>query len=223
MSDVELIIVDDVQLNFDLQAIAAKMGGRKSLRVEKILSKLADEALAAGRPVAGAKVSAVSLLSEDESKLDQTILTSALLREKLEGLETAFPYLATEGRELSQWAESYSGMMERIFADALEKEALYQARAQLEALVIERFGFEFVSAMNPGSLRVWPIVEQAPLFRLLEPLPQRLGIKLLPSFMMEPQHTVSGVLFKTDSQYHNCQLCTMDDCPSRKAPYTGMD
>lgn len=221
MSDVELIIVDDVQLNFDLQAIAAKMGSRKSARVEKLIAKLADEALKVARPVAGAKVSTVSLLSDDESKLDQTVLNSALLREKLEGMETAFPYLATEGRELSQWAKGYSGM-EQIFADALEKEALYQARTRLEEIIMERFGFEFVSAMNPGSLRVWPIMEQVPLFELLDPLPERLGIKLLPSFMMEPQHTVSGVLFKTDSQYHNCQLCTKDDCPNRKTPYTGM-
>lgn len=222
MSDDALIIIDDYQVQFDLEAIAAKMGGRRSARLEKILSTLAAEALAVARPVAGAKMSSVTFLSDEESRLDDTVFTSGLLREKLEGLGRAFPYLATEGRELSEWSDSYSGS-ERIFADALEKDALYQVRDRLEAVILEKYGLEMISAMNPGSLRVWPIMEQAPLFKLLDPLPERLGIKLLPSFMMEPQHSVSGIFFQTDTKYHNCQLCPKEECPSRKAPYTGMD
>lgn len=221
MSEDAFIIIDDFQVDFDIEVIAAKMGGRKSARVEKIIAALAEEARAVARPVAGAKMSSVALISEEESRLDDTIFKSGLLREKLEGLGRAFPYLATEGRELSEWSDGFSGS-ERIFADALEKEAVYQARDRLEAAILEKYGLEMISAMNPGSLRVWPIMEQVPLFRLLEPLPERLGIKLLPSFMMEPQHSVSGIFFQTDTKYHNCQLCPKEDCPSRKAPYTGM-
>lgn len=215
------IVIDDFQVNFDIEAVAAKMGGRKSTRVEKIISALAEEAKTVARPAAGAKMSSVTLISEDESRLDDTIFKSGLLREKLEGLGRAFPYLATEGRELSEWSRGFTGS-ERIFANALEKEALSQVRDRLESTILEKYGLEMVSAMNPGSLRVWPIMEQAPLFQLLDSLPERLGIKLLPSFMMEPEHSVSGIFFQTDTKYHNCQLCPKEDCPSRKTAYTGM-
>ena len=221
MSEDTLIIIDDFQVDFDLEAIAAKMGGRKSDRVAKILSTLAVEAKAVARPMAAAKMSSVTLISDEESRLGCTVFKSGLLREKLERLGRAFPFLATEGRELSQWSRGFGGS-ERIFANALEKEALYQVRDRLEETIVESYGLKMISAMNPGSLRVWPIMEQAPLFQLLDPLPERLGVKLLPSFMMEPEHSVSGIFFQTDTKYHNCQLCPKEDCPSRKTPYTGM-
>lgn len=221
MSDDSLIIIDEFQVQFNPEAIAAKMGSRRSAKVEKTIATLAREAQAVARPVAGAKMSSVTLLSDEQSSLDGIAFSSALLREKLEGLGRAFPFLASEGRELTEWAGTYRGS-ERIFADSLEKEALYQVRERLEAAILEKYGLEMISAMNPGSLRIWPIMEQAPLFQLLGPLPERLGIKLLPSFMMEPQHSVSGIFFQTSTKYHNCQLCPKEECPNRKAPYTGM-
>lgn len=220
MSDNTLIVIDDFKVDFDLETIGAQMGGRRSARADKILSRLAEEASSLARPVAGAKLSAVTELAEDTARLDGTDFSSSLLREKLEGLGRAFPYLASEGRELAEWAQGFGGT-DRIFADALERAALVQVRDCLEKTILDQFGLSQISAMNPGSLRIWPITEQVPLFGLLRPLPERLGISLLPSFMMEPRHTVSGLFFQTDTKFHNCQLCPKVDCTNRKAPYSG--
>ena len=93
-----------------------------------------------------------------------------------------------------------------------------QAENLLERTLLERYGIAQVSAMNPGSLKVWSLEEQVPLFELLAPLPEKLGVTLLPSLMMRPEYSVSGVFFQTDSKFYNCQLCPKKECPNRRTP-----
>ena len=73
--------------------------------------------------------------------------------------------------------------------------------------------------MNPGSLDGWPIEQQVELFNLLENKNKDLGVELTESFLMVPQKSVSGILFKSKSGYTNCKLCEMVNCPSRKSPF----
>lgn len=217
----EIIFIDDVQVIFDLEAVGQKLNlrARSSAKMEKILRDMAEEAQAIARPRAAAKLSRLSPgEEEDEVRLDGVLLTSSLLKEKLADLGRAFPHLATEGTELADWGRAHEGM-ERILANALQNSAMAMARQRLEEAILEKYGLEQLSAMNPGSLLAWPITEQEPLFELLVPLPEQLGITLLPTFMMRPEQTVSGIYFQTDSKFHNCQLCPRDDCPSRQAPY----
>lgn len=217
----EIIIIDDVQVVYDLEAVGRKLKlrSRSSAKMEKMLQDMAAEAQAIARPRAGAKLSSLAPgEEEDQVRLDDTLLTSPLLREKLADLGRAFPHLATEGEELAQWGRAFDGM-ERILANALQNAAMAMARQRLETAIMEKYGLEQISAMNPGSLLAWPITEQVPLFELLGSLPEQLGVTLLPTFMMKPEQTVSGIYFQTDTKFHNCQLCPRDDCPGRRAPY----
>ena len=216
-----IILIDDLNVTFDLDALGKKLGARSSARMATLLQTLADEARPIAKPKAAAKLCSLSLLPDDQVQLDDTVFKSALLKQQVEGLGKAFPYVATEGEELAEWARSYTGL-ERALANGLQYAAMSQARERLEAVILEKYGLEQVSAMNPGSLAVWPITQQTPLFDLLKPLPEKLGMTLLPSYMMKPEHSVSGIFFQTDSKFHNCQLCPQEACPSRRVPYTGM-
>ena len=75
--------------------------------------------------------------------------------------------------------------------------------------------------MSPGSLAAWPIEQQGELFRLLAPVPERLGVALLPSFMMKPEYSESGVFFETEKKFYNCRLCPQPACRGRQAAYRG--
>lgn len=219
MSDI--ILIDEFEVTFDLQALGRKLKlrSRSSAKMENRLNDMAAEALTIARPRAAARLSALTPAEEeDQVRLDGTILTSPLLREKLNGLGRAFPYLATEGGELAAWGRAFEGL-ERVLANALQNAAMAMARQRLEDAILEKYGLEQISAMNPGSLLVWPITEQTPLFQLLAPLPEQLGVTLLPTFMMRPEQTVSGVFFQTDTKFHNCQLCPQKNCPGRQTPY----
>jgi len=219
--DQNIILVDRLSVSFDLEALGKKLGPRSTPRMEKLLQTLTDEAQPLAKPKAGAKFCTLSVLSDDQVRVDDTVFKSTLLKQHVDGLGKVFPYLATEGEELAEWSRSYSGL-ERIVANAVQYAALGQARDRLEEVILEKYGLKQVSAMNPGSLTAWPITQQVPLFELLKPLPETLGITLLPTYMMKPEHSVSGIFFQTDSKFHNCQLCPKEACPSRRVPYTGM-
>ena len=103
--------------------------------------------------------------------------------------------------ELADWSLSLSSSLEQVFASALREVAVQQAEKLLERTLLERYG-----------------IAQVPLFELLAPLPEKLGVTLLPSLMMRPEYSVSGVFFQTDSKFYNCQLCPKKECPNRKVP-----
>ena len=170
------------------------------------------------RPKAVARLCGLTILDEEKVQVGEVIFSSPLLRQKMDGLGRAFPYLASEGMELADWSLSLSSSLEQVFVSALREVAVQQAEKLLERTLLERYGIAQVSAMNPGSLKVWSLEEQVPLFELLAPLPEKLGVTLLPSLMMRPEYSVSGVFFQTDSKFYNCQLCPKKECPNRKVP-----
>lgn len=218
MTETTVIIIDNFQVTFDFEALERRLRVKNDDSRAR-LRRLADEALGLGKPRAAAKLGAVEVVSENQLKVDDTLFTSSLLIEKMGQLGRVFPYFATEGPELAEWGHSFpSTSLERFYANTLQNAAMKQAEARLEKTVTEKFGIRQVSAMNPGSLVAWPIMQQAPLFELLAPLPEQLGVTLLPTFMMQPEHSVSGIYFQSDTKFFNCQLCPRDNCPNRKAP-----
>ena len=214
----QLIIVEPKEISFDLEAIGRKLRIRSSPKAAALVERLAPEAQAIARPRAGAKLSGIKLIDETKLEVDQVVLTSPLLVEKVEGLSRIFPYVVTEGVEMADWGNSFSGM-DKVFANAFQHNAMQQVTAMLEKEIMEKYGINQVSAMNPGSLSVWAITQQKPLFQILGSLPEKMGMSLLPTFMMKPEHSGSGIFFQTDKKFFNCQLCPQDNCPGRKAPH----
>ena len=172
-----ITIIDNVKVEFDFAAISRKMRARNIDKAEKILAELAQQALPLARPRAAARLCGLEIIAENQVSLEGVQFTSPLLVKKFGGLGRVFPYLATEGHELAEWGRSLTGA-ERLFANALENAAMKMAESTLENLIVEKFGLGQVSALNPGSLLIWPITQQAPLFKLLSPLPEELGIGL---------------------------------------------
>ena len=72
--------------------------------------------------------------------------------------------------------------------------------------------------MNPGPLKDWPLGEQRQLFFLFGDVKQAIGVELTESFLMYPVKSVSGIIFPTEVNYENCQLCPRENCPGRRAP-----
>lgn len=216
----DITVVEQNDVIFDVEAIMKKLRTRSVAKARVIIEKLVTEARPLVRPRAGAILSHVTPLEGDQIEVDGVLLTSSLLKTKIGELKRVFPYLATEGTEMAEWGDSYRGA-EKIFANAVQQMALQKAKELLEKTILEKYGIPQVSTMNPGSLKIWTITQQAPLFQILGPLPEQLGITLLPTFMMKPEQTSSGIFFQTETKFHNCELCPMDNCPGRKVPFKG--
>ena len=211
--DQNVILVETVPLEFDLESLGCRLRIRPGqTKFMDRLSRLAEEAARVARPKAVARLCGLTILDEENVQVGEVTFSSPLLRQKMDGLERAFPYLASEGTELADWSLSLSSSLEQVFASALREVAVQQAENLLERTLLERYGIAQVSAMNPGSLKVWSLEEQVLLFELLAPLPEKLGVTLL------PEYSVSGVFFQTDSKFYNCQLCPKKECPNRRTP-----
>ncbi len=217
----EYMILKDFQVQYDDREMAERFRVRPGTKAERLLADVLATARHLARPKAVYRVMAPEILDEGTIRFGNVTFKSGLMSRQLTGLGQAFPYVATCGRELAEWTAGLTGL-EQYMADEVMLLALRQGVRQLEEHLTRHYGVPQVSAMNPGSLpREWPITEQTPLFRLMDDLPGQIGVNLLPSLLMNPGKSVSGVYFETAEKYHNCQLCTKEGCPSRKAPYQG--
>jgi len=82
-----------------------------------------------------------------------------------------------------------------------------------------REGLKFSRYFEPGS-GDWDQREQKQIFEILKP--ERIGIKLNPSFMMNPTKSLSWIrgvghhLINTYRDEFSCQYCMLNNCPFRK-------
>lgn len=221
--DQTTILIEQIPPAFDLEALGRRLHIRPThAKALDRLAALGEEAKAVARPKAAAKLCSLSFLDNDQTQIDEVIFTSPLLQQNMGELGRAFPYLATEGTELADWALSLPSATDKVFATAFREAVVKQYETLLEKKIMDQYDIKQISAMNPGSLAIWPLTQQESLFQLLDPVPGILGVTLLPSLMMQPEHTVSGVFFQTDTKYYNCQLCPREGCPNRKSPSTVM-
>lgn len=217
----EAVVYTDFEVVYNDEEVREKLRVRPGTKAETRLKELLPVAREIAKPKSAVMILSPEITGEGLVTLGGVTFKSRLLEQHLGELELAFPYVTTCGRELAEWTKSLSGL-DQFLADEIMTMALRQAGVQLEARLRARFDLPEVSAMNPGSLpNEWPITEQTPLFSLLGDLPGQIGVELLPSLLMSPGKTVSGIFFKTLEKFHNCQLCTKPDCPGRRAPFQG--
>jgi len=125
----------------------------------------------------------------------------------------------TCGIELTLWADEFTDMLDKLFADELKMAALRSAMNQLGKDIKARYNTGALSQMNPGSLDDWSIYEQKKLFGLLGNGASRVGVELLNSMVMYPDKSESGIFFEKEKKFINCQLCPPEKCPSRKIAF----
>jgi hypothetical protein len=235
-------VLDDIKPDFDAELMVAKFQPG-SIRVEKALRELIEEARPLARPRAAFKVCAIESAPPAPSVyLDGIRFDGALIRDNLFGLDQTFAYVATEGPELASWSEGLSNAG-RLFSWPIRYAALKLAEKEMSGLIRSSFarpewpasfgsgfhpeGDESVtpplSSMNPGPLQLWPIEQQRPLFELLSPLPELIGVNLQPNCWMTPDLASSGIYFQAEPRFYNCQLCRLEPCTRRRTAYRGLD
>ncbi|MDR2946728.1 MAG: hypothetical protein LBV79_08290 [Candidatus Adiutrix sp.] len=219
----EHVILQDIEVSYEDRVIYKRLRVKPGSSSERRLEALLPVAQSLARPKVAFKIVRPEAAGEGKVSLDGVIFKSGLLAKHVTESPWAFPYVGTCGRELDEWAKGLSGL-ENFMANEIMIVTLHQAVRKMEEMLRSRFEFNEVSAMNPGSLpNEWPLVEQRPLFELMGEFPGQVGVNLLPSLLMDPGKSVSGVYFQTTEKFHSCQLCTKEDCPNRRAPFQGDD
>jgi len=214
------IILDNIPFQIDV-AMLSSMLHFHSTQSDQLqeLERLVYHAQAIGKPKGLYKVGYVESKSDDSVVVDGIVFTSRVLRVNLEQVYRVFPFIATCGTELEEWAHSIDDLLLRFWAETINEMALRTVRKFLESYLLEQYPFEHISMMNPGSLEDWPLQEQRGLFALLGNPHSAIGVRLTDSLLMLPTKSVSGVLFPSVVKFENCQLCPRENCPGRRAVY----
>lgn len=156
--------------------------------------------------------------------IEDVVFHSRALRINLDKIERVFPFIATCGMEAEQLNLKEDDILRQYWLNAIKFEILLASVEHLRQIIQTRYQLENLSIMNPGSgdASVWPIEEQCSLFLLLgggEYVEQAIGVRLLPSYMMVPEMSTSGIIFSGAGSYYNCQLCQREVCPGRRARF----
>ena len=180
---------------------------------------LATEAARIARPKALYGLSAIEEHGEDFIIVENKCFESRVLAVNVNKLNRVFPFVVTCGQELVEWTDGISDMLTKYYADGLKLAALRTATRFLEKDIKTQFDTGRISQMCPGSISDWPLDQQRPLFDLLGETQSTIGVRLKSSMLMIPDKSESGFYFQNDSGFASCQLCPVENCPSRKAPF----
>jgi hypothetical protein len=214
-------LLTHVPFKVDRQALFQRLHIEENSEYASDILKLADMAEKSACPKAIYDTVAITAKDVDGIHLGNVRFTSPALAITLQNSDRIFPYVCTCGVELDEIPIEEDDLFGRFGLDVIKEMALYRASEALRQQVRKEFGIDKIAGMNPGSgdTLLWPIQEQRPLFDLLGNVRQDIGVTLTDSFLMTPNKSVSGFFFKTDKEYHNCQLCKRPDCPNRRSPF----
>lgn len=213
------VILENIPFDIDNEVLEQRLHLEGHHRFRGELTQLIEQARPLAQPRAMFRMAFVQARGDDWVIVDGMRLESRILRVNLEAVHRLFPYVATCGSELADWARSLDGGLQHFLAAAICEAALYLAFRSLKEHIADRYDTGDLSFMSPGSLPDWPLDQQRPLFSLLGDPRAAMGVTLTDSFLMTPLKSVSGVFFATRAGFESCQLCPRDACPGRRAPY----
>lgn len=186
----------------------------------QILDGMFSGAAAVANPKAVLQMAVVEDRLEDGVVINGVTILSPLVRKNLANSNRVFMYVASCGTELAAWAKGYDDMLQEYFADEIMKMYLGHILSHLRDYVKDSFmKHGNLSAMNPGSLKEWPITAQFDLFAAIGGVKDAVGVTLTDSALMVPSKSVSGMFFESEAKYENCMYCPLNKCPNRRAAY----
>lgn len=214
-----ITIIDVIPFKMDLEFLCKALFVKPGSDMAERLGELVAESQGIARPKAAFREIAIQSTTEEGLCIDGIEFKSRLLRTNLTSAKKMYAFIATCGTELETWAKKYSDLLESFWADTIMNIALGAAIGPLEKQLKPYCQEDhFLSSMNPGGLEDWPITEQRPLFRILGTASADIGITLTDSYLLLPLKSISGIYFDSAKDFCNCQLCSRESCPGRRAP-----
>ncbi|MBN2581421.1 MAG: vitamin B12 dependent methionine synthase [Planctomycetes bacterium] len=211
----------DIPFELDVVSIAKTVHIEPDSPDGRTLRELIEKAWQIAQPKAMYKEAFIDGKGADTVTVGGLTFTSRMLRANLEPVERIFPFIATCGHEMDTADLPAGDFLIEFWWDAIKAVLLGGAIRHLNEHLKQRYALGKMSSMSPGSgdVDIWPIEQQRELFSLLGDVKGQIGVELTESFLMKPNKTVSGICFATKVDFHSCQVCRREDCPSRTAPF----
>ncbi len=212
-------VIDDILVDFNVEDICNELKIRDGSGMRKRVEELVEQAYKVAKPKGIYNVCFIDEKGKDYIISNDIRFNSRILRVNIGEANKMFPYIATCGKEIQEWANGNNDILDQYILDKILEVACRCAVKELFNCIDNKYKLKNASKMNPGSLEEWPIEEQFKLFNIFNGNNEDIGVELNDSFLMNPKKSVSGIRFSSEVKFYNCQLCPNIDCPERKAPY----
>ena len=212
--------VDDYDYKFTAGDVLERLGMPKDHGFGATIQEMIEKADPIAKPKAFFMEASIQERTADSVTIAGQTFHSTALAKNFEGINTVYPFLCTCGKELADYADSLTEIMEQYAFDVIMEFYLRRASLALtEALsnYLENEGI--TSSVNPGSLVDWDITEQQELFKIFSESAVTAGVSLSKSSLMFPVKSVSGIRYPSQEEFRNCQLCQRRNCPTREAEF----
>jgi hemerythrin superfamily protein len=156
---------------------------------------------------------------EDAVTIESIRFVSRVLAHNLSEVGKVFPFVLTLGSRVDAVIEETADILERYLLDEIGNIVLRESIQEFERHLLQKFAFDKMSYIAPGSLQDWPIVEQKKLFALLSDIESAISVRLTDTCLMIPRKSVSGIYFPSTVAFCSCQLCPRERCDSRKSRF----
>lgn len=214
------VILDPIHTAIDAGALESELHlHRADKATVDRFRQLAAAAADLARPKGVYKAVDCEVQGDDAIRVGGISLQSRVLAVHLAEVPRVFFFVATCGREVAEWAAARSDLLESYWMESVLDAVLQCAFDHTRKHIVANHGLGRTAVMNPGSLDDWPIEAQRSLFAILGNVEAAVGVRLHQSLMMEPRHSVSGILFATEVDFQTCMLCDRPNCPKRRAPH----
>lgn len=212
-------ILDDIPFSADRDWLVDHLRIKAPSPTYSQFMTLLKQAEKIARPKAIVRPAYIENRTEEAIQVEGKWFRSRVLAVNVSQAHRIFIYAATCGKELDEWARGLRSGLETLWAGSFEESALRNAVQAVTLCIEEKYRPGRTAQQNPGSLDDFPLAQQEALFALLGNTQASIGVSLLPSLMMSPAFSVSGIIFPTSEDFQSCLLCSREKCSSRRAPY----
>jgi len=214
-------VLKDIPFELDADQVLSEAQSDPSMVDMDFLQEIMVKAREVAHPKAAFEVCYITGRRKTEVELGDVCLESPVLAYNLQDVERVFAYVATCGVEIDEAFSDVADILEKYWCEMVKTVLLRHANDFLVDHLQRIYRMEKIASMNPGSgdASIWPIDQQRELFRLLGDVEEELGVHLTDSCLMMPNKSISGVIFPTEANFKNCQVCHRENCPSRRAPF----
>jgi hypothetical protein len=213
------IMLKNISPTLDMKLLKKKTHIQEESPFLSEFNQIVNQALAIANPKVLYKLAFVEFPDQKTIAVENVHFTSRVLHVNLEDTFRIFPFVATCGVELDNWAKSLDDPLHQLWVESIQIEVLKSANQTMDLHIKDNFQTGSLSSMSPGSLEDWPIEEQKILFQLLGDTEKQIGVKLTESMLMLPAKSLSGLRFESEEKFESCQLCPREKCPGRRVPY----
>lgn len=215
----EHTIYTQIPLTFTVRNILEKL--HIPLDMENEFTELANKAKQIAQPKIAVRMCTLKRTSNAQGiEIEDISFPGEILKNNLQDLNRVFIYLVTEGKELEEWAKQFD-FLELFFVCELRQSVINTCQTFLSEKIKEQYQIKNIASINPCSLEIWNEEKQKEFYSLLQEAAKQINVTIQPNLLLSPQYSMSGIMFQSDKDQHNCSFCPNIKCPNRKSAYLG--